>query len=120
MIHSYTFSKFEKEIGELAYQIGFRHVSLSHEVMPMIRAVNRGLTTCVDAYLTPIIKDYVDNFKKGFKDGLKGVNVTFMQSDGGLTPADSFMGCKAILSGPAGGYVGFAMTAYNEKTKTVS
>ena len=80
--------------------------------MPMIRAVPRGGTTCVDAYLTPVIKRYLHSFAKGFDEGLSNnVNVSFMQSDGGLTPMKSFLGNKAILSGPAGGVVGYAITS---------
>lgn len=65
---------------------GFLNVSLSHQVMPMIRMVPRGFTACADAYLTPHIQKYLQSFASGFKDNLKGVNVLFMQSDGGLTP----------------------------------
>jgi 5-oxoprolinase (ATP-hydrolysing) len=83
----------------------------------MIRAVPRGFTTCVDAYLTPIIKQYVDNFCAGFQNNLEGVHVTFMQSDGGLTPAHDFLGCRAVLSGPAGGVVGYATTAYDQQAE---
>jgi 5-oxoprolinase (ATP-hydrolysing) len=79
LLHSYTFTKHEEEIGKIAKELNFGHVSMSHEVIPMIKAVNRGLTTCVDAYLTPIIKKYLQTFTGGFKDDLKGVNVTFMQ-----------------------------------------
>ena len=64
--------------------------------------ISRGHTTAVDAYLTPAIKRYLEGFASGFKDDLKGVNVLFMQSDGGLTPMDCFNGSRAILSGPAG------------------
>eukprot|EP01080_Neovahlkampfia_damariscottae_P008929 gene8929-878_t len=115
LLHAYTFTKHEVEIGKIAKELGFGHVSMSHEVIPMIKAVNRGLTTCVDAYLTPIIKQYLQTFTNGFKDDLKGVNVTFMQSDGGLAPSNQFTGYKAILSGPAGGVVGYSETAYNKK-----
>lgn len=81
-------------------------MSLSHEVMPMVRLVSRGFTACADAYLTPHVKKYVEGFASGFKDNLKDSRVLFMQSDGGLTPMESFNGARAILSGPAGGVVG--------------
>lgn len=72
----------------------------------MVRLVPRGFTACADAYLTPHVKRYVEGFRAGFKDGLKGAKVLFMQSDGGLTPMERFNGAKAVLSGPAGGVVG--------------
>ena len=98
--------------------LGFTQISISSEVMPMIRAVPRGCTTCVDAYLTPVIKRYLTNFSSGFDAGLRNVQVSFMQSDGGLTPIDSFAGNRAILSGPAGGVVGYARTAYHDVPAT--
>lgn len=76
----------EIQIRNLAEDVGFEHVSLSHEVMPMVRIVARGYTACADAYLTPCIQKYVHGFASGFKHGLREVNVLFMQSDGGLSP----------------------------------
>nr|XP_031842230.1 5-oxoprolinase [Nomia melanderi] len=116
LAHSYMFAGHEVRVGELAREAGFPQVSLSHEVMPMTRIVPRGFTACADAYLTPHIKQYLEGFSSGFKDKLKGVNVLFMQSDGGLTPMNSFNGSRAILSGPAGGVVGYAMTTYGKET----
>ncbi|XP_078052586.1 5-oxoprolinase [Augochlora pura] len=116
LAHSYMFAEHEVRVGELARDAGFSQVSLSHEVMPMVRIVPRGFTACADAYLTPHIKQYLEGFSSGFKDKLQGVNVLFMQSDGGLTPMNSFNGSRAILSGPAGGVVGYAMTTYEKET----
>jgi 5-oxoprolinase (ATP-hydrolysing) len=111
-LHSYTFPDHELQVKALALEMGFEQVSISSEVMPMIRAVPRGGTTCVDAYLTPVIKKYLHSFARGFDSGLSTkVKVSFMQSDGGLTPMNSFLGNKAILSGPAGGVVGYAVTS---------
>eukprot|EP00981_Chlorochromonas_danica_P003519 scaffold659_cov192-Ochromonas_danica.AAC.32 len=110
-LHSYTFSKHEEEVKLIAEELGFEQISLSNEVMPMIRAVPRGGTTCVDAYLTPIIKRYLRSFASGFDSNFQNVKVSFMQSDGGLTPMQSFYGNRAILSGPAGGVVGYALTS---------
>ena len=110
LLHSYTFPQHEQVIKTIADRIGFEQVSLSSEVMPMVRMVPRGCTTCVDAYLTPVIKRYLASFCKGFDDNLSNVQVNFMQSDGGLTPMATFCGNRAILSGPAGGVVGYAMT----------
>ncbi|KAF4532075.1 hypothetical protein B566_EDAN013405, partial [Ephemera danica] len=108
LTHSYTFAEHELRVGHVARELGFRHVSLSHQVMPMVRMVPRGFTACADAYLTPHIQTYVQN-------NLQGVNVLFMQSDGGLTPMDNFNGSRAILSGPAGGVVGYALTAWSRE-----
>ena len=113
LMHSYMHKDHELSVGKLAKDLGFSHVSLSHQVMPMVRVVSRGYTACADAYLTPHIKKYVQGFAAGFKDCLRGVNVLFMQSDGGLTPMDVFNGSRAILSGPAGGVVGYAITSYH-------
>ena len=90
--------------------MGFTHVSLSSSVMKMVKMVPRGFTAAADAYLTPHIVRYLDTFQSGFDEGLKDVELSFMQSDGGLSPADAFSGHKAILSGPAAGYVGYAET----------
>ncbi|XP_049939893.1 5-oxoprolinase [Schistocerca serialis cubense] len=117
LAHSYMFPDHELAVGEIAKKLGFGHVSLSHQVMPMVRIVPRGFTACADAYLTPHIQRYVQGFASGFKDNLKGVNVLFMQSDGGLTPMDVFNGSRAVLSGPAGGVVGYAVTTYGRETK---
>ncbi|KMP11656.1 5-oxoprolinase [Candidatus Nitromaritima sp. SCGC AAA799-C22] len=115
LMHSHIFPAHELAVGRLADAIGFRHVSLSSQVMPRIKLVDRGQTCCVDAYLTPHIREYLDGFRSGFKG--REPELFFMQSDGGLVEADSFSGSRAILSGPAGGVVGYAMTTYNEETK---
>lgn len=117
LIHSYMYKQHEERVGKIAQELGFKHVSLSSYVIPMVKAVPRGFTACSDAYLTPHIKSYLKGFSSGFKDQLRAVNVLFMQSDGGLTQMDSFIGSRAILSGPAGGVVGYAMTSYNELGK---
>ncbi|CAH3139957.1 unnamed protein product [Porites lobata] len=115
LLHSYMFDAHEKEVGEIALVMGFTQVSLSSSVMPMIKIVPRGYTACADGYLTPCIKRYVSGFMSGFRRGIED-KVLFMQSNGGLTPVSRFSGCHAILSGPAGGVVGYAMTAYHKET----
>jgi 5-oxoprolinase (ATP-hydrolysing) len=110
-IHSYTYTAHEKVVQRIAQELGFTQISLSSEIMPMIRFVPRTCTTCVDAYLTPVIKRYLDSFCVGFDSNLSEVKISFMQSDGGLTPMSSFLGTHAILSGPAGGVVGYALTS---------
>ena len=114
LIHSYLYHENELEIGRIAKNIGFTNISLSHQIGTMIRAVPRGLTTCIDAYLTPCIELYLNSFRASFSSK---VNVLFMQSDGGLTSIDNFRGSRAILSGPAGGVVGYALTSYNRNDK---
>lgn len=129
LVHSYTFPDHEAMVGRIARRIGFQHVSLSHELMPMIKLVPRATSACADGYLTPAIKKYISSFQAGFKGGLgtasvkkesgsNGARCEFMQSDGGLVDVDQFSGLRAILSGPAGGVVGYAMTSYDPTTKT--
>lgn len=128
LMHGYTFPDHEALVGRIAKEIGFQHVSLSHELMPMIKLVPRATSACADAYLTPAIKKYIAGFQKGFEGGLgtesvqknpgdKGARCEFMQSDGGLVDVAQFSGLRAILSGPAGGVVGYALTSYDPKTK---
>lgn len=122
LMHSYTFQDHEILIGEIANKIGFTNVSLSCKLSPMIKYVNRANSCVADAYLTPEIKKYLQSFESGLKYGLKninnlrddqGVRCQFMQSDGGLVDASRFSGLRAILSGPAGGVVGYSRTCYN-------
>jgi 5-oxoprolinase (ATP-hydrolysing) len=125
LLHGYTFPTHESLIGRVALEMGFEHISLSHELMPMIKLVPRATSVCADAYLTPTIRRYIDGFQRGFQGTLgvkgntskRGVRCEFMQSDGGLVDVDRFTGLKAILSGPAGGVVGYAITSYDEETK---
>ena len=106
-MHGYRYPAHEAEIGEIARSIGFTQVSESHEVSPLMRLVSRGDTTVVDAYLSPVLRRYVDSVE----GDLAGVQLQFMQSHGGLIDAGSFRGKDSILSGPAGGIVGMARTA---------
>lgn len=120
LTHSYVYPQHEQRIRELAVEEGFTHVSLSSEIAAnMIKMVPRGSSATADAYLTPEIKRYLSGFAKGFEGGnLDGVRCDFMQSDGGLVSHNSFSGLKGILSGPAGGVVGYARTSYDEASKT--
>lgn len=115
-LHSYVYPEHEKMVGEIAKSMGcFSEISLSHEVMSMVKLVPRGHTACAAAYLTPKITEYLAGFTKGFDDGLMtNVRLDFMKSDGGLTPVNDFGGHQAILSGPAGGVVGYAKTSYRQ------
>ncbi|KAB2091294.1 hypothetical protein ES319_A03G181900v1 [Gossypium barbadense] len=117
LMHSYTYPYHEMAVEKLAMSLGFRHVSLSSALTPMVRAVPRGLTASVDAYLTPVVKEYLSGFISRFDEGLARVNVLFMQSDGGLAPESRFSGHKAVLSGPAGGVVGYSQTLFRLETE---
>jgi len=106
-MHAYRYPKHEQQVAALARELGFSQVSVSHEVSPLIKLISRGDTTVVDAYLSPILRRYVDSVASELGDA----KLLFMQSNGGLTDADKFQGKDAILSGPAGGYVGAVKTA---------
>ena len=111
-LHGYQFHDHERRVGEICRQIGFTQVSLSHETSPLIKLVSRADTTVVDAYLSPILRRYVEQLANELgADGQKGPRLMFMQSNGGLTDARLFQGKDAILSGPAGGVVGMTRTA---------
>ena len=102
LLHGYRAPTHEQACGAIAADIGFRHVSLSHRVSPLIKVVERGETTVVDAYLSPLLRRYVDHLAAQLGD----VPLLLMQSNGGLTAAQQFQGKDAILSGPAAGVVG--------------
>lgn len=107
LMHGYRYPDHELAVAEAARSLGFTQVSCSHEVSPLIKLVPRGDTTVVDAYLSPILRRYVDEVAKE----LDGVRLMFMQSNGGLREAAHFRGKDAVLSGPAGGVVGMARTS---------
>lgn len=112
LMHSYRFPDHEKRLGEMARQSGFDQISLSHEVSPLIKLVGRGDTAVVDAYLSPILRRYVDQVAEALGAHSGGCErLMFMQSNGGLTDARLFHGRDAILSGPAGGVVGMVRSA---------
>jgi len=106
-MHAYRFHHHEVKVAQLAQDIGFTQISTSHQTSPLMKFVSRGDTTVVDAYLSPILKRYVNQVAQE----MPGVKLMFMQSSGGLTDAHAFAGKDAILSGPAGGIVGMARTA---------
>ena len=111
-LHGYKFQEHECRVGEICRQIGFSQVSLSHETSSLIKLVSRGDTTVVDAYLSPILKRYVEQVAGDLGvNGGQGPRLMFMQSNGGLTDAQLFQGKDAILSGPAGGVVGMTRSA---------
>src|SRR5215208_3552781 len=106
-MHGYRFPEHERRVAGLARAAGFTQVSVSHQVSPLMKLVGRGDTTVVDAYLSLILREYVDRVAAETGD----VRLMFMQSNGGLVDARLFQGKDAILSGPAGGIVGAAKTA---------
>ena len=106
-MHGYRYTDHESAVAEIAREIGFPQISTSHETSPLVKLVGRGDTTVVDAYLSPILRRYVDQVA----DQVGDVRLMFMQSSGGLTDARLFQGKDSILSGPAGGIVGGVRTA---------
>ncbi|MGP1352477.1 MAG: hydantoinase B/oxoprolinase family protein [Parasphingopyxis sp.] len=108
LMHGWQYTDHEERLAAIAREIGFTQISVSHEVAPLIKLVGRGDTTVVDAYLSPVLRRYVDKVVDGIGDD---VRLQFMQSNGGLADAHAFRGKDAILSGPAGGIVGMAKTA---------
>jgi 5-oxoprolinase (ATP-hydrolysing) len=107
-MHGYRYPKHEQEVADLARELGFTQISVSHEVSPKTnKLVSRGDTTVVDAYLSPILRRYINRIAQKLDE----VKLLFMQSNGGLTDANQFEGKDAILSGPAGGYVGAVKTS---------
>lgn len=122
LLHSYTFPNHELAIGKIAEEIGFTQISLSSQLLPMIKAISRGHSAAADAYLSPVVRKYIEGFRAGFvgrlEDSSVGARCEFIQSDGGLVSWQRFNGLRAILSGPAGGVVGFGRTCYDEDNKT--
>ncbi|MDD9909154.1 MAG: hydantoinase B/oxoprolinase family protein [Ahrensia sp.] len=108
LIHAWNYPEHEQAIAALAREMGFAQVSVSHEVSPLAKLVGRGDTTVVDAYLSPILRRYVDQVAQELGTDTR---LMFMQSSGGLTDAGLFQGKDAILSGPAGGVVGAVETS---------
>ncbi|NOR24698.1 MAG: 5-oxoprolinase, partial [Desulforhopalus sp.] len=111
-MHGYRYPKHEKRVAQIAEKIGFVQISTSHRVSPLMKLVSRGDTTVVDAYLSPILRRYVDQIAEQLGSPTdSGPKLMFMQSNGGLTDAQLFQGKDAILSGPAGGVVCMVKTA---------
>ncbi|MGB8709477.1 MAG: hydantoinase B/oxoprolinase family protein [Methyloceanibacter sp.] len=110
-MHAYAFPNHEREAALLAHEAGFAQISVSHAVSPLVKFVGRGDTTVVDAYLSPLLRRYVDRVAAALSSEVSKTKLLFMQSSGGLTSAHLFKGKDAILSGPAGGVVGAVETA---------
>ncbi|MDX2142114.1 MAG: hydantoinase B/oxoprolinase family protein [Rhodospirillaceae bacterium] len=107
LMHADRFPDHEKILVQIARDVGFTQISASHQVSPVMKFIGRGDTTVADAYLSPVVRRYVESLV----DSTAGAPIYFMQSNGGLAAADRFHGKDAILSGPAGGIVGATETA---------
>ena len=111
LLHGYRHQEHENQISVIAKQIGFEQISVSHKISPLMKIIPRGDTTVVDAYLSPILRRYVNQVKAELGQTQQNFGkLMFMQSNGGLTDANYFQGKDAILSGPAGGVVGMVKT----------
>ena len=111
LLHGYRYQDHENKLKLIAKEIGFKQISVSHNVSPLMKIIPRGDTTVVDAYLSPILRRYVAQVKNALgSDKNDSGKLKFMQSNGGLTDANYFQGKDAILSGPAGGVVGMVKT----------
>ncbi len=110
-MHGYRYPEHEAKVAALAKKLGFTQVSASHQVSPLIKFVSRGDTTVVDAYVSPILRRYVDQVAGALDAGKNALRLMFMQSNGGLADANFFQGKDSILSGPAGGVVGLVQTS---------
>ncbi|MCO6185289.1 hydantoinase B/oxoprolinase family protein [Rhizobium sp. L1K21] len=109
-MHAYRYPDHETRVADMARQMGFSQISVSHEISPLVKFVGRGDTTVVDAYLSPILSRYVAQVAEELDLERTGIRLLFMMSSGGLTAANLFQGKDAILSGPAGGVVALAQT----------
>lgn len=107
LLHADLFPANEKLVEELAREVGFTEISRSSEIAPLVKIVPRAETTVVNAYLNPVLRTYVDHLRTF----LPGSQIRLMTSSGALVGADAFQGFQSVLSGPAGGVVGYARVA---------
>lgn len=117
--HGYRHPVHEEIAARIAREVGFGQVSVSHKVSPLMKLVPRGDTTVADAYLSPVLRRYVDDVRRATGDITGDTPLYFMQSNGGLVAASAFEGKDAVLSGPAGGIVGAARSAEREGIKRI-
>ncbi|KAK5166969.1 uncharacterized protein LTR77_007698 [Saxophila tyrrhenica] len=115
LMHAWAFPDHERQVASIAREVGFSKVILSSELSPQIKLLSRGQAVCSEAYLLPVIREYVHNFESRFEK--LPARVEFMCSDGGLRQAKNFGGNEALLSGPAGGVVGVAQSCFDGETK---
>ena len=114
-MHSYHYPHHEKQVAKIAEKVGFTQISVSHQVSPLMKLISRGDTTVVDAYISPILRRYVDQVSNQLNSNKSNeespIKMMFMQSNGGLANANNFQGKDSLLSGPAGGIVGAVQTS---------
>ena len=111
LLHGYRYTQHENRIAEIAKDIGLQQISVSHDVESLIKFVSRAETTLADAYLTPVLNDYIGGLRIALTKIATPERLLFMQSSGGLVLADNFRGKNSVLSGPAAGVVGMVETA---------
>ena len=111
LVHGYRFSDHEIRIADIAREVGFSQISISHDVEPLVKFVSRAETTLADAYLTPVLNEYIEGLQSELGAVATPERLLFMQSSGGLTLAENFRGKNSVLSGPAAGVVGMVETA---------
>ena len=107
LMHSFANPTHEQIVERIARELGFSEISTSSQLVPLIKIVARGDTTVVDAYLNPILRQYIANLQTA----MPGSDVKIMTSSGGLVDCTNFVGKDSILSGPAGGVIGFSRVA---------
>lgn len=121
LMHSYAYPEHEVAVAQIAREMGFE-IAVSSQLQPMIKVVNRAQSATADAYLSPVIQEYLASFAKRFKGEFKDSEnlnkLLLSQSDGGLTTFQNFTGLRAVLSGPAGGVVGMAKTCWDKEDGT--
>ncbi|KAJ4315266.1 hypothetical protein N0V94_006031 [Neodidymelliopsis sp. IMI 364377] len=115
-MHSYIFPDHERQVADLAREMGFRYVISSACNSPVIRLLRRSNAASTEAYLGPIVQEYVASFQAGFD--VLPERVDFICSDGSLRSAGRFGGNAALLSGPAGGVVDIAKSCFDEDDRT--
>ena len=111
LVHGYRYTAHESRAADIAREVGFEQVSVSHDVEALIKFVSRGETTLADAYLTPVLEAYIRGLQGELDKIATPDRLLFMQSNGGLTLAENFRGKNSVLSGPAAGVVGMVETA---------
>lgn len=122
LMHGYRYREHENQVARIATEIGFTQISISHQVSPLMKFVSRGDTTVVDAYLSPILRRYVEQVSSELSaagNNQQTTKLMFMQSSGGLVDAKQFQGKNSILSGPAGGIVGAVQTSASAGLKKI-
>ncbi|MEO0997487.1 MAG: hydantoinase/oxoprolinase family protein [Pseudomonadota bacterium] len=110
LLHALKNPDHERAAAAIARDAGFSQVSVSSDCAPMIRALPRAQTTLLDAYLTPVLRRYLDRVDTTLRDA-GAPPLLVMQNHGGLIHGSRVAGKDAVLSGPAGGVVAAAAAA---------